>query len=492
LQGRSREHWRGDASPGDPGCANTRCPVVSRSVEIKVMPFRCGCRVGGRYRLLELVARGGTSEVWSAEHPTLGVEVALKVGRASEDPEGTTAIRFRREAEAAASLRSRYFAQVYDFGFESGRPYIAMELLAGCTLRDRLERDPPLSLGEIQEIVDSVARALDVLHRNGFVHRDIKPGNIFLNVGADGNCTKLLDFGLIKDHSSDVQATSSHVIVGSPSFMSPEQARGNEVDATSDIWSLGAVVFRLVTGRSAFGGDDLPTVLANICSAPLPLASRANPRLGADWDRFFAKAMARNPMQRFQRAGDLLRAFHALSSGIESSVVAPALEVTRQPLGQLTRSSSTMSLQRQNTQLPWRSAALKSGGIGLSAGLVLAVLALVPSIASDKLHSTTPTVIPPSAAVATLAPRADLPAATLLPPVSEVPAGLGLAERDQAPVANPPSVVLQSAPVGRRRAAHVVPVPAPVSAPLAVDDTRPAGDTRPTDPVFGLPIADVR
>jgi len=290
-----------------------------------------GSVVGGKYRLDRPLARGGMGAVWAGYHLCLDVPIAVKFMSAASDR--SLRVRFEREARAAASLRSPHVVQVLDYDATGEVPFIVMELLEGQDLGQRLSERGRLPLDEVLVVVKALAAGLKLAHEAGIVHRDLKPGNIFIARIGSEEIVKILDFGVAKDttlDASDTQTTTG-VVVGSPAYMSPEQARGGNVDARSDLWSLAVVIFQALTGRRPFEGKNLGDVLVRICSDSLPVATAVRPELPAAIDAFFDRAFCRSPDGRFQDARALS---HALLRVVDPSVppkaeeLAPRVDVT--------------------------------------------------------------------------------------------------------------------------------------------------------------------
>jgi serine/threonine protein kinase len=229
--------------------------------------------LGGRYELDGVVGRGGMAEVYRARDLRLDRIVAVKTLREDLARDQTFQARFRREAQSAASLNHPSIVAVYDTGEdEAGHapvPYIVMEYVDGRTLRDLLREDRRLLPERAMEITDGVLRALEYSHRNGIVHRDIKPGNVMLT--REGN-VKVMDFGIARA-VSDSQATMTQTaqVIGTAQYLSPEQARGERVDARSDLYSTGCLLYELLTGRPPFTGDS-PVAIAyqHVRENPIP------------------------------------------------------------------------------------------------------------------------------------------------------------------------------------------------------------------------------
>ncbi len=237
--------------------------------------------LGGRYELDGVVGRGGMAEVYRARDLRLDRVVAVKTLREDLARDQTFQARFRREAQSAASLNHPSIVAVYDTGEDSTSmshvPFIVMEFVDGRTIRDLLRDDRRLLPERALEITDGVLRALDYSHRAGIVHRDIKPGNVMLNRQGE---IKVMDFGIARA-VADTQATMTQTaqVIGTAQYLSPEQARGERVDARSDLYSVGCLLYELLTGRPPFMGDS-PVSIAyqHVREAPVP-PSRVDPEL---------------------------------------------------------------------------------------------------------------------------------------------------------------------------------------------------------------------
>jgi predicted esterase len=300
------------------------------------------------YRILEKVGSGGMGEVYKAEDLELGRFIALKFlpDQLVHDPQATE--RFRREARAASALNHPNICTIYEIGEVDGRYFLAMELLEGQTLRDRIG-GKPLELDELLDFSVQIAEGLDAAHSQGIIHRDIKPGNIF--VTRRGHI-KILDFGLAKlthDHyrlpegigasqfptvvdTSQGFLTSPGATVGTVAYMSPEQARGDPLDPRTDLFSFGTVLYEMACGQRPFGGQTSAAVSDSILHAsPRPLSS-ANPLI-SDFDRIVGKALEKAPEKRFASAADMRAKLQGLRRQrfIESSTSIPITRVVRKP-----------------------------------------------------------------------------------------------------------------------------------------------------------------
>ena len=244
---------------------------------------RAGMIIAGKYRIEEPLARGGMGSVWRARHLALETRVAVKFISPEVFAQPEARRRFQREARAAALLQSPHVVQIYDYGVEGDVPYLVMELLRGEDLGERLKRKERLSLEETVSIVIQAARALRRAADAGIVHRDLKPSNVFILRGdEDEELVKVLDFGIAKTPTMLVEDdfTKTGAIIGSPRYMSPEQARGSRlVDPRSDLWSLAVIAYRAITGQLPFQSMDMLELIEKICTETPTPPSRLDPSL---------------------------------------------------------------------------------------------------------------------------------------------------------------------------------------------------------------------
>lgn len=302
--------------------------------------------LAGRYRLEKKLGEGGFGTVWQAHHLILEAPVALKLIDPEIAEDEVAVERFLREAKAAASLRSPHVVQILDHGVDDGQPFMAMELLEGETLAQRIKRGGRIDAGETVRILGQVARAIGRAHEAGVVHRDLKPENIFLVSNDDDEIAKVLDFGVAKLDGSKLgmgsTATRTGSLLGTPFYMSPEQVLGNkEVDYRSDLWSMGVIAFEMMTGKRPFVSEGLGDLVLRITVRPLPVPSQFAP-VAAGFDSWFERAMAREPASRFASARELVETLRdALELGADAAdAVVTVPEPDEDPLPVLETSPS--------------------------------------------------------------------------------------------------------------------------------------------------------
>ncbi len=328
--------------------------------------------IDNRWRLLDLLASGGMGSVWKGRHEKLGSAAAIKfmlpTGAATDEARR----RFEREAVAVAQLKSPNVVRVLDHGLVKGVPYTVMELLEGEDLATRLRHRRRLSVSECCELLEQACQGLSEAHAAGIVHRDLKPANLFITKERGKDLLKVLDFGVAKALDVDGEQTSSGVIIGSPQYMSPEQARAQPIDARSDLWSLGVIAFRLLSGRRLFVGRDVVDTMLQICHSDIPLASKLPEDVPVSVHEFLKTALDRDPNKRFQTAEEMGAAFKALGEAhsdhapiIEPTTPSASISVPPQRVErirtQLASGAGTASLVHEATDMPSRSVAARHG-----------------------------------------------------------------------------------------------------------------------------------
>jgi eukaryotic-like serine/threonine-protein kinase len=308
-------------------------------------------RLGDRYELGEVLGYGGMAEVLRGRDIRLGRDVAVKTLRVDLAREPSFQARFRREAQSAASLNHPAIVAVYDTG-ESlldgvPVPYIVMEYVDGRTLRDVLKAERHIMPTRALEITAEILKALDYSHRNGIIHRDIKPANVMLTRSGE---VKVMDFGIARSVAqASAAVTQTAAVIGTAQYLSPEQARGEQVDPRSDVYSTGCLLYELLTGTPPFTGDSAVAVAyQHVREDPIP-PSRVNPDVSPAIDAIVLKAMAKNPANRYQSAAEMREDIERALSGVpvqatpllhdQTVSIAPIVEdefVRRQPRGRRT------------------------------------------------------------------------------------------------------------------------------------------------------------
>jgi hypothetical protein len=264
----------------------------------------------GPYRILKILGTGGMGVVFQAEDPGLERQVALKVmlPRLAGEPQAKQ--RFLREARAAAALENDHVIAIHQIGEDRGVPFVAMPLLKGESLDNRLKHVEKLSVAEVLRIGREVALGLAAAHEHGLIHRDIKPANIWLEAPRDR--VKILDFGLARSATDESQLTQSGAIMGTPAYMAPEQARAQGPDHRADLFSLGAVLYRMTTGQLPFNGADTMSMLAAVCFDDPPPPRSLNPALPEPLSDLVLRLLAKKPEDRPASAQDVVSALESL------------------------------------------------------------------------------------------------------------------------------------------------------------------------------------
>jgi hypothetical protein len=268
----------------------------------------------GKYEVVSRIGQGAMGEVFKAKDPVLNRFVAIKTMTGVLTADDDLVERFRREAQAAARLNHLNIVTVYDFGEEQGRFYMAMELLEGVDLKEVIGSRGLNDLWDKLDVMEQVADGLAFAHAQGVVHRDLKPANV--RVLPSGR-VKIMDFGLARVNTSDM--TKTGMVMGTPNYMSPEQVRGERVDARSDVFSLGAVFYELLAGRKAFHADSMHTILFKVLEEQPEPVGRFAPNVPPRFVRLIEKALAKDPAQRFQHAGEVRDALRAIRDSLASA-----------------------------------------------------------------------------------------------------------------------------------------------------------------------------
>jgi serine/threonine-protein kinase len=408
---------------------------------VSALPRMEGRVLGGRYRLLRQLGTGGMGSVWLCEHVALGRRFALKVLNADRAADPELVARFRQEARAASGITQENVVDVIDSGQDpDGEHYYVMEALDGRSLGQVLREDGPLPVGRALALLEQICRALAAAHGRGVVHCDVKPDNVLIEPLADGGeRAKLIDFGISRLPGAG-RLTRDGEVIGTPEYMSPEQAAGEEVDALTDVYATGVLAFELLTGcLPLVGPTAIATLVAHQTQLPAPPGQR-RPGLGPEVDELVLRALAKRPADRFP-------SMQAMAS--EVMRVRLLLNLTAAGLreGTVTRSAVTLALPATPTPVPpWRAVVpppeapeqarreARRWGLAirlLGASLVLAAVTLAVVLWSGR--SPTPVAPPQPVPVATM-PVANEPPQPVVPrPIDEPPPAPGRKARPPRP-----------------------------------------------------------
>lgn len=364
-----------------------------------IAPVLPGETLAGKYRVERILGRGGMGVVVAARHLELDERVAIKFLLRKNDPIAVE--RFLREARAAAKVKSQHVCRAYDVGrLETGEPYLVMEYLDGVDLAERLAAGGPLGVELVARWIIEVCAALGEAHAHGIVHRDLKPANLFLAKRSDGTeHVKLLDFGISKLPSAEGM-TATSATMGTPIYMSPEQVESaRDVDARTDVWSLGVIMYELVSGKPPFAGDSLIQLSVNIRESEAPSLSGVAPDVPAGFEAIVAKCLAKDPAARWGSVGEL------------ASALAPFARITLEPSSQAGVDATPAT--RARWRWPVVALALAGGGLVIGLGTLPRGETTSPAAsdaapeASLPSSAPAPTVVPPAtptAAAAALSP----------------------------------------------------------------------------------------
>ncbi len=451
--------------------------------------------IAERFRLSRQLGQGGMGSVWLATHLALDIPCAVKFieGEIAQLPEAQA--RFEREAKAAAQLRSPHVVQILDHGVWQGTPYIAMELLDGEDFGKRLQKIGRMPPADVIRIIGQTCRALTKAHSVGIVHRDLKPDNIYLVPDDDREIAKVLDFGIAKTSTGlDGSNTKTGAMLGTPYYMSPEQAQGTRaVDARSDLWSLAVIAFQALTGKLPFESEALGDLLVRIIVAPIPMPSEIVSDLPPQFDVWWAKASQRDPALRYQSARELADSL-ALAFGQSKGLSGDSAGGFRPMQGSVADGSMPMNTPHGMTGGMFGvTGAVPPQGLGPTTGATMsrtfdegpavlqkkkntmaialggggAALVLVLAIVGVAMHGKGDAPPPVAAAVqAPPPPVAEVPAAvTALPAAVALPPPAAATEIAVAKPVVPEAPVASAAPKPRTFAPQAAPPPRPAAAP---------------------------
>ncbi|HMG72871.1 MAG TPA: protein kinase [Pyrinomonadaceae bacterium] len=290
-----------------------------------------GQTLAGKYLIEQLIKRGGMGAVYRGKHVMMDKTVAIKVLRPSLAGDDVVVARFSREAKAASRISHPHAVSVTDFGeAENGVVFLVMEYLDGQTLKEVIRNEGQMPLDRAVEIVRQVSGALDAAHKQGVVHRDLKSDNIMLSQTNGGDWAKVLDFGIAKiqqpEGARDNDITAANLVIGTPQYMSPEQcSQTGPIDARSDVYSLGVIVYEMLAGRVPFTGDSPTVIMMKQVQDDPPSVLSARPDLPAGVDNLIKRALAKQPIDRFQTAGALCEALTQAAAGAGHAVSAPLI-----------------------------------------------------------------------------------------------------------------------------------------------------------------------
>jgi serine/threonine-protein kinase len=308
---------------------------------------------GGRYELHRRLARGGMADVFLARDTLLDRPVALKVLFAEFATDPSFVERFRREAQSAANLNHPNIVSVYDWGEEDGTYFIVMEYVEGRSLAQILRDEGPLQPDRAADIVIDVAAALAFAHRHGVVHRDVKPGNVLISPMGQ---VKVADFGIARAVSARENLTQTGTVMGTATYFSPEQARGEAVDPRSDVYSLGIVLYELLVGTPPFTGDNPVSVAYKHVSEPPPPVRERNPRVPEPLEAVTMRTLAKNPANRYPSADELAADLRRYRAGqpVEAEALLPGALTTAIPTtdGGATRAVPAVDATRVVDRVP--------------------------------------------------------------------------------------------------------------------------------------------
>ncbi|HRE48921.1 MAG TPA: serine/threonine-protein kinase [Aggregatilineales bacterium] len=342
----------------------------------------------GQYEIISRLGAGGMATVYRARQASVERDVAIKIIRSDMMNDPVFAERFRREANTIAKLSHPHIVKVFDYGSEGDLAYLVMELLEGGSLARLLRAEGDMPLEKASEMLQQVARALDVAHQQGIIHRDLKPDNILLDSFRNAFLT---DFGVAK-LLTEQKMTSTGAVIGTPAYIAPELWNGSYADNRSDLYALGVIVYEMLTGRVPHNGDTPYRMMHMHIYEDAPPATSINPTLPPVIDDFLAVALAKDPDQRFRSADHMATVFQA---AIHSGRLPPGIVVPT-PTGSQQMPNRTARSRSQAASSIGRGGAVVFGVVGV---LTLAVIGLLLSMSGRSTPSANPTIPPSEVAV---------------------------------------------------------------------------------------------
>ena len=467
-------------------------------------------RTLGPYRLERLLGQGGMGAVWAARHVRTGRAYAVKVLLPEQSRDRTALLRFRREAEALAAVGHAHIVPIHDYDEgPGGEWFLAMDLLEGEDLASRLARSGPLPWTAAIALLDPILGAIEAAHAAGLVHRDLKPSNIFLarQAGTGEEKPMLLDFGLARSHGAAAEVarakvTATGTVLGTPAYMSPEQAQGAAIDGRSDLWSLAVILYEMIAGRPPFDGPTLTALLLAVVTATPPRLSALGREVPEALEGALERAMAKAPEQRFSDVRSFREALsRAAGRSLGAAPLAPGLPPTLDRLAASLAPTvqATPSHAAVATPPPPSSAAAGPGRYAvLLAMLVFLPTLLAGAFAIDLLlrmptdpdaPGLNPPAAPPVALSTTASPPDAPPAVAVTSPAAPAPSAPDLPDAPEPAAAasepSPPARSGRAVALASRRAPGVAPpVPAPPvpAPPVPAPPSPPAAAAPPAGP----------
>jgi serine/threonine-protein kinase len=456
---------RAENAPSATRCASCGSELAAPTQVVVAVELRPGALFHGRYEILEPLGRGGMGMVYKARDRTLDETVAIKVLRPEFAQDPTMAERFKSEIKLARKVRHKNVCAIHDFDEDRGLLYISMEFVEGMDLKRVLKEKGALPTAEAYEVAIQVADGLQAVHESGIIHRDLKTPNII--VDARG-VARLMDFGIAKRHGAEGGTlTATGQVVGTPEYMSPEQAQGHKLDPRSDLYALGIVIYEVFTGAVPFRGETpISTILKHINDPP-PLDGPPASRLPADLKPVLRKALAKEPEGRFASARDFAEALRHARSPSRRQQPLPTTVLEAPTL----KRAPAPPARRFPALLAVLAAGVVAGGLYLLAGRGAG-----PAAAPDAL-SALPTPTPAPAAT----PATTHPAPATAPASEPAPSAPAPAQPTPAPT---PAATPRPAPTPRAtplpRARTPEPTPAPTRTPVSASTPAPAIVLTPT------------
>ena len=399
----------------------------------------------GRYEIKSELGRGGMATVYKAYDPRFEREVALKVLPREMLHDDQFRVRFEREAKTIAALEHQAIVPVYDVGEEDGQPYFVMRYMTGGDLGNIIAKGP-MSLAAATKIIERLASALDDAHLKGIVHRDLKPGNILFDRSGE---PYISDFGIAKITQSQTTTVTGGAIIGTPAYMSPEQAQGEKIDGRSDVYALGVILYEMLSGTQPYQATTPMAIVVKHITDPIPHILDANPALPAAIEAVIEKAMAKNPDDRFSSAGELYAALNAVAAGqsAEEALETASFTATRIAAAKTRMVAGKTRVSEPTTGSPkkFNIAIPMIGIVGILGICLLAVVAMY--VFGPGLGITLPFIESPTQAVAVMTdtpipppPATDIPvimASPTIPITPTITATQGVTEIPATPTGTP-------------------------------------------------------